>query len=112
MTELTKLFWVKILHTLIWVYFNLVLIYLFFAGITDRIDGWVWFGIGSFAAEGMVLLIFKNVCPLTLWARNYSNSSRDNFDIFIPNWIAKHNKAIYTILLVIALAFIAYRMIF
>jgi hypothetical protein len=47
----------------------------------------------------IVLLIFKNFCPLTLWARKYSNSTRDNFDIYITNWLAKYNKIIYTSIL-------------
>jgi len=34
--------------------------------------------------------------PLTLIAGNYSNSQKDNFDIFLPNWLAKHNKLIFT----------------
>lgn len=43
---------------------------------------------------GLVLLSFKLSCPLTLVARKYSNSPKDNFDIFLPNWLARYNKVI------------------
>jgi len=52
-----------------------------------------------FLVEGIVLLIYKNSCPLTVWARQYSNSTRDNFDIYIPNWLARYNKTIFSGLL-------------
>jgi hypothetical protein len=35
-------------------------------------------------------------CPLTVIARKYSDSTKANFDIFLPNWLAKYNKLIYT----------------
>jgi hypothetical protein len=107
----TKLIGIKLLHTLIWVFFNMVIFYLLYAVITNRIDPWVWIGLGCFVVEGLVLLLFKNVCPLTLWARQYSTSTRDNFDIYIPNWLAKYNKPIYSSLLMVAIVLLVYRLV-
>ena len=67
-----------------------------YAVIINKIDQWVWICIGLVVLEGLVLLAFKMFCPLTVIARKYSNSSKDNFDIFLPNWLAKYNKIIYT----------------
>lgn len=106
-----KLVLVKTIHTAIWLAFNAVLIYLYYAAISNEIDKWVWLGLGSFVAEGLVLLIFKNVCPLTLIARKYSSSTEDNFDIYLPNWLARHNKKIYTALLLLAVLLISYRLV-
>jgi hypothetical protein len=50
-------------------------------------------------------------CPLTLLAKKYSNSTRANFDIFLPNWLAKHNKVIYTTIFLVAVALIIYRLV-
>ena len=107
----TKLVSIKLLHTFIWVFFNAVIFYLLYAVITNRIDQWVWIGLGCFVAEGLVLLIFKNFCPLTLWARQYSTSTRHNFDIYIPNWLAKYNKPIYTGLLGVVIVILVYRLV-
>jgi hypothetical protein len=105
-----KLIGIKLLHTCIWIFFNGVMFYLLYAVITNRIDRWVWIGLGCFVAEGMVLMIFKNFCPLTLWARKYSQSTRDNFDIYIPNWLARYNKLIYTSLLGVVVLILLYQL--
>lgn len=102
---------IKIVHTLIWVFFNLVIGYLLYATIIDKIDIWVWIGLGLIFIEGLVLLIFKLKCPLTIVARRYSNSTNANFDIYLPNWLARYNKEIYTSILLIILAILAYRIV-
>jgi hypothetical protein len=106
-----KLTIIKIIHTVIWVFFNVVLFYLFYAVITNKIDKWVWICIGLVLMEGFVLLLFKKMCPITVIARKYSDSTKDNFDIFLPNWLAKHNKLIYTTFFVFILILLIYRLI-
>jgi hypothetical protein len=111
MSPNAKLNIVKAIHTLIWLFFNWVIFYLYYAAITNQIGKWVWMGIGIVLLEGIVLLIFKKLCPVTLIARRYSDSQKDNFDIFLPNWLARHNKLIYTILFVIVLLMILMRVL-
>ena len=111
MTPTIKLNITKAIHSLIWVFFNGVIFYLYYAVITNRIDKWVWICIGIILLEGAVLLIFKRSCPITLIARKYSDSTKDNFDIFLPNWIARYNKLIYTTLFAIALIILAFRLL-
>ena len=110
MTDTTKLVWVKTLHTAIWVFFNVVIFYLFYAVMGNKIDKWVWIGLASFLLEGIVLLIFKKQCPLTIVARQYSDSTKDNFDIYLPNWLAKYTKLIYTSLLVVVILILMYQL--
>ncbi len=94
----SKLTGIKITHTIIWVFFNVVIFYLAYAVMIDQIDALFWVGVGIIALEVMVLLLYKWRCPLTVIARRYSDSSQDNFDIYLPNWLAKYNKLIYTII--------------
>ena len=108
---MTKLFLIKTIHTFVWLFFNAVLIYLFYAGISNKIDKWTWIGLLLFVVEGLVLVVFKMMCPLTIMARKYSASTKENFDIFLPEWLAKYNKTIYTSLLVIAIIIIIYRLL-
>lgn len=102
---------IKIIHTIIWIFFNIVLFYMAYAVLVNKIDRWVWIGIGLIVAEGIVLLIFKKMCPLTIIARKYSDSQKDNFDIYLPNWLAKYNKLIYTSFFIIILAGVVYRIL-
>ena len=111
MNDNDKLLLIKWLHTVIWLFFNVVIFYLLYAVIADRIDIWVWICIGLVVLEGLVLLAFKLFCPLTVMARKYSDSTKDNFDIFLPNWLAKYNKLIYTSIFGLAIAILIYRMI-
>jgi hypothetical protein len=107
-----KLILIKTIHTLIWVFFNFVIFYMLYAAITNQLGMWLWLGFGLIFLEGITLLIFKLSCPLTLVARQYSDSSKDNFDIYLPNWLAKNNKLIYTLILVVIIFITLYQLIF
>ncbi len=111
MSPNSKLILIKIIHTLIWVFFNVVIFYLLYAVIIDKIDFLVWICIGLLVLEGLVLLVFKSVCPITLAARKYSHSQKHNFDIFLPNWLAKYNKPIYTTIVMVAIIILIYRLL-
>lgn len=34
-------------------------------------------------------------CPLTTIAARYTDDRRDNFDIYLPLWLARYNKVIF-----------------
>ena len=106
---MSKLVRIKIIHTIIWVFFNVVIFYLYYAVINNKIDKWVWICTGSIILEGLVLLLFKGKCPLTIIAEKYTNPKSDNFDIFLPNWLAKYTKLIYSTLSVIIIGLLIYR---
>ncbi len=105
----SKLIFIKTIHTLVWLFFNVVLFYLAYAVIINKIDNLVWIGIALVVLEGIVLLIFNKTCPLTIIARRYSDSTKDNFDIYLPNWLAKYNKLIYTSIFVVIVIGVIYR---
>lgn len=108
---MSKLTFIKIIHTIIWLFFNVVLFYMAYAVIVNKIDKYVWTGIALIIGEGLVLLLFKKMCPLTIMARKYSNSTKDNFDIYLPNWLAKYNKQIYTVIFIAILIGVLYRIL-
>ncbi|GGG03599.1 hypothetical protein GCM10011323_05540 [Pontibacter amylolyticus] len=105
-----KLLLIKVVHTVVWVFYNVVIFYLLYAVLTNRIDQWVWICLGLIVLEGLVLLVFKKMCPITVVARRYSDSTRDNFDIFLPNWLARYNKEIYTTIVFISVLILVYRL--
>jgi hypothetical protein len=111
MNQQTKLKLVKLIHTLIWIFFNIVIFYMLYAVIAGKIDIWLWAGFGLVALEGLTLLVFKFYCPLTLVARKYSNSQKDNFDIYLPNWLAKYTKLIYTSIMGVITVLTVFRLV-
>ena len=69
--------------------------YVLYCGIADKLSCHTWRASGLVVAEGAVLLVFKRHGPLTLLARRYSASRQNNFDIFLPNWLARHNQLVF-----------------
>src|SRR3970040_1979563 len=106
-----KLTLIKIIHTLIWLFFNFVIFYMLYAVIADKLDNWLWIGYALIILEGIVLLLFKFYCPLTIIARKYSDSTKDNFDIYLPNWLSRHNKSIYSAIMIVILVITIYRLL-
>ncbi|MCO5725760.1 hypothetical protein [Robiginitalea marina] len=104
-----KLFAIKLGHTLIWAFFVAVIGFILYSGIANHITRYTWIGIALVFGEGIVLLTFRMFCPLTLLARKYSDSKKDNFDIFLPNWLARHNKVIFTSLFLLGFLLVVVR---
>jgi uncharacterized membrane protein len=108
MNPLTK---IKTIHTIIWLFFNVVILYLLYAVIINKIDVWVWICVILVGLEIATLLVFKWFCPLTVWARKYSQSTKHNFDIYLPEWLAKYNKLIYGSIFTVSIIILLYRLL-
>ena len=111
MNKENKLLVIKLIHTIIWIFFVMVIFYVLYSGVFDQITTLTWIGIGLVIGEGIVLMIFNKFCPLTLIARKYSDSQKDNFDISLPNWRAKYNKLIFTSIFLLGVILVLFRLI-
>jgi polyferredoxin len=60
---------------------------------------------GIMLGEVLVLVINGWRCPLTDLAARYTDDRRANFDIYLPLWLATHNKRIFGSLFVAGLGF-------
>lgn len=105
-----KLFYIKLTHTVIWFFYVCIICYILYAGIYRKLDAYLWTAIGLVVFEGFVLLLFKGKCPLTVVGAKYSESREVGFDIFIPQWLARHNKLIFTTIFMIGVAIVAFRL--
>ncbi|MCX7360670.1 MAG: hypothetical protein NTV97_02085 [Alphaproteobacteria bacterium] len=85
---------VRIVHTVVWAFFVACILAIW-------IFAWqgAWFpallSIGIVSLEVLVLAANGWRCPLTPIAARYTEERRDNFDIYLPAWLARHNKAIF-----------------
>jgi hypothetical protein len=100
----TALVAVKLVHTIAWA---------FFAGCILAIPVASWQGHHALAA-GLIAIVFVEVaillangwrCPLTSLAARFTDERHDNFDIYLPEWLARHNKLIFGILFCFGLVF-------
>lgn len=85
---------IKTAHTLVWIVFAGCIVAIPLAGAR----GWfraaaILSGIVLF--ECLILAVNGGRCPLTNLARQYTDETADNFDIYLPLWLARHNKLIF-----------------
>lgn len=73
----------------------------FYFALIGRFDAWFWVPASFIILETLVLLINKWKCPITNVAEKYTDDRRANFDIYLPEWLAKYNKEIFTVLIVL-----------
>jgi hypothetical protein len=69
-------------------------------GLLHRFD-WATILTVIIVLECAVLALNKGRCPLTNLAARFTKDQADNFDIYLPNWVARHNKAIFGTLFVV-----------
>ena len=50
---------------------------------------------GAVLLETAVLAANRWQCPLTDIAARYTDDRRENFDIYLPLWLARYNKEIF-----------------
>lgn len=91
---------IKLLHTAIWAFLVGCILALPIAGFMHRFD-WVLILSAIILFECGTLALNRGRCPLTRLAAKFTDERVHNFDIYLPNWLARHNKAIFGALLVI-----------
>ena len=109
LSDAGKLIAVKLIHTLIWFVFAAAILYVCYAGVFNRVSRPVWYCIGLVLIEGVVLLINKGKCPLTSLACKYTDIQPIGFDIFLPAWLAKYNKILFSSLFIVGLLLVLWR---
>lgn len=93
---------VRCFHTVVWAFFAGAIVgslvaawqreFLLFLALT-----------GIVLVEVVVLAANRMRCPLTALAARYTDDRRDNFDIYLPLWLARYNKHIFGTLFVAGL---------
>jgi len=91
---------IKLLHTLIWAFFAACILAIPIVGLRRRFT-WALILTGLVLIECGMLALNHGRCPLTVIAARYTSTRADNFDIYLPKWTARHNKAIFGTLFVL-----------
>ncbi len=102
------LVWIKLLHTAIWVFFAGCIVALPVAGLRRRFR-WAAGLSALILVECMVLAVNHFRCPLTDLAARYTEERAANFDIYLPEWLARHNQSIFGALFVAGALFTLWR---
>ncbi|MDR3677691.1 MAG: hypothetical protein P4N24_19580 [Acidobacteriota bacterium] len=85
---------IKLSHTIIWAFFAGCIFALPLAGVKRRFD-WALALTVAVLLECFIIVANRWRCPLTRLAAQFTEDRTDNFDIYLPIWMARHNKAIF-----------------
>ncbi len=85
---------IKGAHTIAWAFFAGCILVIPYASWRGEYRAAAWLA-AIVSVEVAVLVLNKRRCPLTSVAARYTDDRRENFDIYLPEWLAKHNKLIF-----------------
>ena len=90
---------IKLAHTVVWAFVAGCVVAIPVAGLAGRLD-WAAGLSAIVLAECAVLALNGMRCPLTDLAARYTGERAANFDIYLPEWLARNNKTVFGALLV------------
>jgi hypothetical protein len=85
---------IKLAHTAIWAVLAGAIMALPFMALRRRFK-WALAVTAAILIECGVLAFNGGRCPLTVLASRYTENRAANFDIYLPLWLAEHNKSIF-----------------
>lgn len=91
---------IKVVHTVVWAFFAGCIVAIPITGAMGEFR-WAMMLTGAVLVECAVLAFNRGRCPLTAVAAPYTADRRDNFDIYLPEWLARYNKWIFGTLFVL-----------
>ena len=96
----SKLRAVKVVHTAIWAFFAACILAIPIASSLGRFQAAAW--LAAIVCGEVVVLLFNSwSCPLTAVAARYTAVRNANFDIYLPEWLARNNKTVFGALYVV-----------
>jgi hypothetical protein len=88
------LFLIRLVHTFAWAVFAVSIVAIPAVTTAGNFRVALWLSLLVWI-EVAILLANRMRCPLTGVAGRYTENRADNFDIFLPEWLARHNKLIF-----------------
>ena len=85
---------VKLLHSSVWAFFVASILGVWAGALLGR-HAVAFTCMGIVAVEVVILMANRWTCPLTAVAARYTADRRPNFDIYLPEWLARHNKEVF-----------------
>lgn len=109
-TELrsVRLIAIKLVHTIVWAFFASCIVAIPIASWRDEHRAALWLIVIVFV-EVLVLVLNRMRCPLTSLAARHTTDRLENFDIYLPIWLAKHNQILFGALYVAGAGFALFR---
>jgi hypothetical protein len=95
---------IKVAHTIAWAFFVTCILAIPVAAWRGDFTAAAWLAAIVFL-DVAALLLNGWRCPLTSMAERHTDDRHDNFDIYLPEWLARHNKLIFGTLYVLGMLY-------
>ena len=83
---------------------NFIAFYFAFIG---KFDWWFWIPFILIISEIFIIVLNDWKCPITPIAEEYTSDRKSNFDIYLPEWLAKYNVKIFSMIILIEILILA-----
>lgn len=104
MTPAASLRAIKLLHTVVWAFFVGCIVGVPILGFLRRYEA-AGVLVCAVMTEVIILVVNRLRCPLTDVAARFTDDRRDNFDIYLPLWLARNNKLLFGVLFLLGSLF-------
>lgn len=85
---------IKVAHTIVWLFFVACIVAIWAFAWSENLRHATW-SIGIVLVEVIALAMNDLRCPLTPIAARYTVDRPANFDIYLPEYLARHSKLIF-----------------
>ena len=105
--DAARVLWqIRMVHTVAWAVFAGAIVVIPAVTLTGNLRAAAWLS-ALVWIEVAILAANRMHCPLTGIAARYTDDRSDNFDIFLPAWLARHNKLLFGVLFAAGELFLA-----
>jgi len=85
---------VRVVHTVVWAFLASCILLIPVLAVAERLR-FALVLTAIVVCEVAVLAVNRMRCPLTDVAAMYTDERGDNFDIYLPRWLARNNKRVF-----------------
>ncbi|MBS1493543.1 MAG: hypothetical protein JST55_08530 [Bacteroidetes bacterium] len=106
------LVFIKSVHTFIWLVMTCANFLAFYFAYIGMFDMWFWIPCLLIVSEIFIILFNNWRCPITPIAEKYTTDRKSNFDIYLPEWLAKNNVKIFSVIIVVEILIVSVKGVF
>ena len=106
-----SVFYIKLIHSLLFLLIVISTIYVFFSSLSDQITTLTWIAFAIALIEMLVLLLNDWRCPLTDLAEQSGAQTGSVADLFLPQWISDRLFVIFGIVFVATCILMFWRLV-
>jgi len=98
-----KIFVIKLVHTIIYIFMVIGIFYILFAAITKTYDIWLYVSLALLILESIIYFANGRTCPFTNLAKKYGDEKGYVGDLFMPKSVADNTFYLFGTLFVLGL---------